>query len=88
MQLWEALVFADALDIQLLPKIGAAWMPKGTQLEVMTPGTNAKHYRAGALELASGTLHHCLGPRKTNALFRELLQGLDDAYPATHSQRV
>jgi len=88
LRLWEAIVFADELDIQLLPKIGAAWMPKGTQVEVMTPGTNEKHYLAGALELASGTLHHCLGPRKTNALFRELLQGLDDAYPATYYKRV
>ena len=88
LRLWEAMVFADELDIHLLPKVGSAWMPKGTQVEVMTPGTNEKHYLAGALELASGTLHHCLGPRKTNVLFRELLQGLDDAYPATHYQRV
>ena len=88
LRLWEVIVFADERAIQLLPKIGAAWMPKGTQVEVMTPGTNEKHYLAGALELASGTLHHCLGPRKTNALFRELLQRLDDAYPATSYKRV
>jgi transposase len=88
LRLWEALVFADELDIHLLPKVGYAWMPQGTQLEVMTPGTNAKHYLAGALDLATGTLHHRLGPRKTNGLFRELLQTLDDAYPATHYQRI
>jgi transposase len=34
----EALVFADELDIHLWPKVGSAWMPKGTPLEVMTPG--------------------------------------------------
>ena len=67
------MVFADELDIHLLPKVGCAWMPKGTQLEVMTPGQNQKHYLAGALDLATGTLLHCLGPRKTNALFRDLL---------------
>ncbi len=88
LQLWEALVFADELDIHLLPKVGYAWMPQGTQVEVMTPGTNAKHYLAGALDLATGTLRHCCGPRKTNALFRELLQTLDDAYPASQFQRV
>jgi putative transposase len=88
LQLWEAIVFADELDIQLLPKVGSAWTPQGTQVEVMTPGTNEKHYLAGALELATGTLHHCLGPRKTNVLFRGLLQRLDDAYPATHYTRV
>src|SRR5918997_5050501 len=88
LRLGEALVFADELDIHLLPKVGSAWMPKGTQVEIMTPGTNDKHYLAGALNLATGTLHHCLGPRKTNALFRELLQRLDDAYPATYYKRV
>jgi putative transposase len=78
----EAMVFADELDIHLLPKVGCAWMPKGTQLEVMTPGQNQKHYLAGALELSTGTLHHGLGPRKTNALFRDLLNVLEQRYPA------
>jgi hypothetical protein len=44
------MVFADELDIALLPNIGAAWMPKDTQLAVMTPGTNATHDLAGALD--------------------------------------
>ena len=88
LRLWEAIVSADELDIHLLPKVGYAWMPQGTQMAVMTPGTNEKHYLAGALELATGTMHHCLGPRKTNALFRELLQRLDEAYPARHYKRV
>jgi putative transposase len=71
-----------------LPKVGYAWMPQGTQVEVMTPGTNEKHYLAGALELATGTLHHTLGPRKTKALFRALLPRLDEAYPAPHYRRI
>jgi putative transposase len=87
-RLWEAMVFADELDIHLLPKVGCAWMPKGPQLAVMTPGTNQKHYLAGALNLATGVLHSRRGARKTNALFRELLQHLDDAYPAPQVQRV
>jgi transposase len=88
LRLCEALVFADELDIHLLPKVGYAWMPQGTQVEVMTPGTNEKHYLAGALELATGTLHHAVGPRKTNELFRELLQRLDEAYPAPPYKRI
>ena len=44
-----ALFFADELDINLLPKVGSQWMPKGTQVEVLTPGTNEKRYLAGAL---------------------------------------
>ena len=39
------------------PRWGAAWMPKGSQEEVMTPGKNAKHYLAGALNLATGKIH-------------------------------
>jgi DDE superfamily endonuclease/Winged helix-turn helix len=88
LRLWEALVFADELDIHWLPKVGDAWMPQGTQVEVMTPGTNEKHDLAGALDLATGTVHHALGPRKTNALFRELLQRLDEAYAAPYDKRI
>src|SRR5215210_2507785 len=44
-----ALFFADESDIHLLPKLGCEWMLKGTQAEVVTPGTNRKSYLAGAL---------------------------------------
>jgi putative transposase len=84
----EAMVFADELDIHLLPKVGCAWMPKGTQVEVMTPGQNQKHYLAGALDLATGTLLHCLGARKTNALFRDLLALLETSYPAERYTQI
>lgn len=84
----EAMVFADELDIHLLPKVGCAWMPKGSQLEVMTPGQNQKHYLAGALDLATGTLRHCLGARKTNVLFRDLLDLLETSYPAERYTQV
>jgi putative transposase len=57
-------------------------------VEVMTPGQNEKHYLAGALELATGTLHYCLGPRKTNALFRDLRQAVEAAYPAAQYRRL
>jgi transposase len=88
LRLWETIVFADELEIHLLPKVGYAWMPKGTPLAVMTPGTHAKHYLAGALDLSTGTVHHCVGPRKTNELFRALLQTLDAASPAAQYLRV
>src|SRR5918992_806092 len=52
----EAMVFADELDIHLLPQVGCAWMPTGIQRAAMTPGQNQKHYLAGALNLATGTL--------------------------------
>jgi hypothetical protein len=87
-QAHEVMVFADELDIHLLPKVGAAWMPKGSQLEVMTPGQNAKHSLAGALNLATGEMLHGHDARKTHALFRDLLTRLDHAYPAPRMTRI
>lgn len=84
----EALVFAHELDISLLPEVGYTWMSKGFQVKVITPGTNKEHYLAGALDLATCTVHHALGPRKTHELSRELLQRLDGAYPTPHSKRI
>jgi putative transposase len=88
LQAHEKLVFADELDIHLLPKVGAAWMPKGSQEEVLTPGQNEKHYLAGALNLTTGKIFYWLGSRKTNALFRDLLTLLDRTYPARQVRRI
>jgi transposase len=77
-----ALFFADELDIHRLPKVGYQWMPKGTQVEVMTPGTNEKRYLGGALNLPTGTITHCVWYRKTTGLFLDLLDTLDRTHPA------
>jgi hypothetical protein len=84
----EPMVGADALDIQLLPTVGCAWMPRGTQPAVMTPGQNQQHHVAGALDLSTGTLHHYLGPRTTNALCRDLLSQLDARDPTERYMRL
>jgi len=76
-----ALFFADELDINLLPKVGYQWMPKGEQVEVMTPGTNEKRYLAGALDLSTGTITHCVWYRKQTGLFLDLLDTLDGSHP-------
>jgi hypothetical protein len=55
-------------------------MPKGNHREVMTPGQNQKYDLAGAPDLTTGTLYHCLGRRKTNALFCDLLNRLGERY--------
>jgi transposase len=80
----EALLFADELDIALLPKSGYQWMPQGTQVQVLTPGKNQKRYLAGAWDSRTGVVHHCCGPRKSNQLFRDLLETLARRYPAGH----
>lgn len=77
-----ALFFADELDISLLSKVGYQWMPTGTQVEVLTPGTNEKRHLAGALNSVTGTLTSCVWYRKVTGLFLDLLQTLDRAYPA------
>lgn len=77
-----ALFFADELDLSLLPKVGYQWMPKGEQVEVMTPGTNEKRYLAGALDLTTGLITHCVWYRKQTGLFLDLLETLDRTHPA------
>jgi len=83
-----AMFFADELDIHLLPKVGYEWMPKGEQVEVMTPGKNQKHYLAGALDILTGSILHCLSPSKNNGLFLDLLRKIDFAYPAKKFDKI
>jgi len=75
-------VCADARAIHLRPKVGAAWMPQGTQEEVMPPGKNEPHSLAGARHLATGKRLYGLGPRKHHGWFRALLTLLATPYPA------
>jgi transposase len=84
----EALLFADELDLHLLPKVGAQWMPRATQVEVMTPGKDERRYLAGALDLRTGQVHHCLWFRKMTGLFLDLLTILDRLYPAHRFDRI
>jgi transposase len=83
-----ALFFADELDIHLLPKLGCEWMPRGTQTEVMTPGTNRKSYLAGALNFTTGNLLSVVGERKNRWLFIELLRALDRACPVAQMSKI
>ena len=77
----EVLLFIDELDIHLLPKIGYEWMLRGTQTEVMTPGTNQKQYLAGALDYLTGKMVHVMGERKNRWLAIDLLRRLDRQFP-------
>ena len=87
-QAQEVMGVADELDLPLWPTVGAAWMPQGTQLEVMTPGQHAKHDLAGALNLTSGEILYGHGARKTPVRFRDLLTHLDQAYQAPRITRI
>ena len=81
-------LFADELDIHLLPKVGYQWMPQGATVKLVTPGQNQKHYLAGALEPQSGQIVYCTGTRKTNVLFRGLLDRLDWGYPQAQFAKI
>jgi putative transposase len=84
----EVVLFADELAIHLLPKIGYEWMLKATQTEVMTPGTNQKHYLAAALNLVTGKILHVTGERKNRWLFIDLLRLLDRKFPVTTISKI
>lgn len=83
-----ALFFVDELDIHLLAKIGYEWMPKGTQKEIWTPGTNEKNYLAGALDYRTGHMVHVTGPSKNRFLFLDLLRAVNRARPARRYERI
>src|SRR5262245_22065175 len=61
----EVMVFADELDIYFLSKVGAAWLSRGTQAEIRTPGPNEKHYLAGGAPSGDWSVLYDLSPRKT-----------------------
>jgi putative transposase len=73
----ETALFQDEVDVQLNPKIGACWMPRGRQAEVVTPGNNEKRHLAGSLAWRTGTLFVSPPAWRRNAqLFVEHLEDL------------
>lgn len=77
----EVAVYEDEVDIHLNPKIGADWMLRGQQKQVLTPGKNEKRYLAGAQEVRTKDLITVEGRRKDTALFVLLLWELTPRYP-------
>ena len=72
--------YVDEADIDLNPRIGAAWMRKGTQTAIPTPGKNQKRYLAGALHSVTGQVIWVEGDRKNSFLFIRLLAALRKLY--------
>ena len=84
----EALVFADELELQLLPKVGAQWTRCGQRVEIVTPGQDRRCYIAAALDFRTGRLRHRTGPKKNRFLFLDLLRALDRVYSGADFRRV
>ena len=70
----------DEADVDLNPRIGPAWMPRGTQSAIPTPGKNRKHYIAGALNARTGRVVWTEYERKNSTLFLGLLYKLRRSY--------
>ena len=72
--------YGDEVDIDLNPRIGSAWMRRGEQTAVPTPGQNHKHYVAGALHAHTGRVVWVEHPAKNSVLFVKLLEQLRSQY--------
>ena len=72
----EAAVWEDETDIDLNPRIGRDWMPRGVRRTVMTPGKNIKHQFAAAMDAKTRRVIWSAGPKKNSGLFIALLKKL------------
>jgi putative transposase len=73
----EVALFQDEVQIDLNPKIGSAWMAKGEQQAVVTPGDNVSRHIAASLAVGTGLLlASSPGTRRNSDLFIEHLADL------------
>jgi transposase len=84
----EAAVFMDEVDINLNPKVGCAWMSKGEQARVETPGTNEKRYLAGSISWRTGLLVRTEGLPEEGRSAALFCRHLDDLRRAFRGYRV
>jgi hypothetical protein len=76
------------VDIHLLAKLGYEWMRRGTQRQVLTPGTNRKGYLGGALNFVTGKMVSVVGERKNRWSFIDLLKTIERASAAPKLSRI
>jgi putative transposase len=72
----ETALFQDEVDVNLNPKIGSAWMPRGEQAEVQTPGNNEKCHVSGSLHWRTGRLFVSSPSKRRNS--QQFVEHLDD----------
>ena len=72
--------YVDEADVDLNPRIGHAWMLKGKQTAIPTPGKNQKRYLAGALNSSTGQVVWVAEEKKNSFLFIRLLAALRTTY--------
>lgn len=52
----EVAVFQDEVQLDLNPKVGSAWMLRGCQAEVVTPGDNVRRHLAVSVLVGTGNV--------------------------------
>jgi transposase len=77
----QAAVYLDEVDVHLNPRIGPDWMNRGTQKQVLTPGTNVKRHLCGAMDARTGLLTWVKAEKKNSPLFVAMLRKLPEVYP-------
>lgn len=76
----DEVFYVDEADIDLNPRIGPTWTPRGVQQTVVTPGQNRKRYVAGALNARTGRVLWVEHAAKNSELFLRLIEALTRAY--------
>jgi putative transposase len=84
----QVAAFMDEVDINTNPKIGAMWMRRGEQAEVVTPGNNEKRYLAGSLDWRTGRLTLTEGAARQGRNTDLFLAHLDDLRRTYRRYRV
>jgi transposase len=76
----KASFFQDETKLETNPRVGFAWMRRGKQRRLPTPGTNHKVWISGALNFSTGRFHWVTGERKNDQLFLKFLKELRRVY--------
>ena len=71
----------DETHLDLIARVRACWMPTGLRHRILTPGKNVRRTIHGAVNLATGTVHHHISVKNVSVVFCYFLHQLLDAYP-------
>jgi transposase len=71
----------DETHLDLLARVRSCWMPHGLRHRILTPGKNVRRTLHGAINLATGAVHHHVSVKNVSVVFCYFLQQLLDTYP-------
>jgi hypothetical protein len=74
------LLFADEVDLNLLPGVLRCWTKRGQQRKIDTPGQNQKRYGFGAVNWMTGAVVRHIAERKNSQAFCALIDLICQQY--------